>query len=132
MTRNNLILLHLFGLIALLLVALALASCRTQDHFVDVNNMVYQNRVDSVYLYTHDSIYIDRWQAGDTVYITKTVESVKFKDKIVLQRDTSYITKTETQTVIQQKVPKWCWWCLGILILLFLLFIVRLLYRFRV
>ncbi len=132
MTRNNPILLHLFGLIVLLMIAFALASCKTQDHFADSSKMVYNNRIDSVYILQHDSIFVDRYVKGDTVYINKTTEHTKWREKTVLQHDTTYITETEIQTVTQYQTPNWCWWCLAALIMIIVAFILRLLYRFRV
>lgn len=131
MTRNNPILLHLFGLIALLLVALALASCKSQSHFTDTTKMVYQNRVDSVYILQHDSIFIDRYTKGDTVFIDRFVEHTKWRDNNVIVHDTTYQTRTETQTIIQKKVPPWCWWLLGLVILVALIFIIAFILRLK-
>ncbi len=93
--------------------------------------MVTNNRVDSVYILQHDSIYIDRYTKGDTVFIDRYTEHTKWRDNIVLVHDTTYQTRTETQTIIQNKTPPWCWWLLGLAVLIAIIFITAFILRLK-
>jgi hypothetical protein len=61
-------------------------------------------------IWKHDSIFINQWQAGDTIFQvkdrwhTKYVESIKHDTVYVSKRDT--ITKTITKT----KTDTLTWW----------------------
>ena len=60
-------------ILIILLAILSLASCKTSTKIVEVpvevikKEYVYNTKIDSIYI--RDSI--DRWQKGDTLYITK-------------------------------------------------------------
>lgn len=57
-------------------------------------------RHDSIFIWQHDSIFRDRWRAGDTVYVTVEKWQTRWKDKIVQVHDT--ITNTQSETVVQE------------------------------
>lgn len=82
-------------IIVILIVTLLLISCRTSTKIVEVpvevvkKEYICNTKIDSVYI--KDSI--DRWQKGDTLYITKY--SIKYK----------YVNKTDTLVKIDS-IPK--------------------------
>lgn len=83
-------------------------------------------RLDSVFVFNHDSVFIDRWRSNDTIYITKERWAVRYKDKIVEQRDTIRLTNETVQTVQVKYIPpfyKRCTWALWVLVALVLVWI---------
>lgn len=64
-----------------MLAILMLSSCKTTTKLVEVpvevvkKEYIHDTKIDSVYI--HDSI--DRWQKGDTLYITKWYTQYKYK-----------------------------------------------------
>ena len=90
--------------ILLLLVILSAFGCRSVVYVPTVtvkDSLVYVNHIqkDSIYSYFHDSIYIH--QKGDTVFVSKWHDTVKYRN--VLKTDTVnskfYINKEKTVTV---------------------------------
>lgn len=74
-------------------------------------------KLDSIYLYERDSIYLDRTK--DTIY--KEVYRYRYKDKIVLKHDTIYKDKAVENIEYVKYVPKFysvCTWGFFILLLL--------------
>lgn len=64
-------------------------SCSTQKCLPEIeyrDSVRIEYRLDSVYHYERDSIYLDR--SSDTIY--KEVFHWRYKDKIVLMHDTIY------------------------------------------
>ena len=84
------------GLLAFLTAAL-LAGC-TSVRYVPLENVshdsVYIDRRlrDSVYL--HDSVFVNRWTQGDTVYVDKVVTRYKYKDR--WRYDTISVLRTDS------------------------------------
>ena len=76
----------------MMLTILMLSSCKTTTKLIEVpvevikKEYIYDTKVDSVYI--RDSI--DRWQKGDTLYITKWHTKCKYIDKVdtILRTDT--------------------------------------------
>ena len=116
--------------ILLFLVILSVFGCRSVVYVPTVtvkDSLVYVNHIqkDSIYSYFHDSIYIH--QKGDTVFVSKWHDTVKYRN--VLKTDTVnskyYINKEKTVTVnILTKLQKVMMWLGGILSLLLIIFIV--------
>jgi hypothetical protein len=79
-------------LVFIMLAILMLSSCKTTTKLVEVpvevikKEYIYNTKVDSVYI--RDSI--DRWQKGDTLYITKWHTKYKYINKVdtILRTDT--------------------------------------------
>ena len=104
-----------------LLVILSAAGCRSIVYVPTVtvkDSLVYVNHIqkDSIYSYFHDSIYIH--QKGDTVFVSKWHDTVKYRN--VLKTDTVnskyYINKEKTVTVnVLTKFQKVMMWLGGIL-----------------
>ena len=113
-----------------LLVILSAFGCRSVVYVPTVtvkDSLVYVNHIqkDSIYAYFHDSIYIH--QKGDTVFVSKWHDTVKYRN--VLKTDTVnskyYINKEKTVTVnILTKFQKVMIWLGCILSLSLIIFIV--------
>lgn len=107
----------LFYLIAIVAV---LTSCATKKHieYVDREVVRYEVQVqhDTTVINTHDSIYHTIFQKGDTVFNTKYVERIRYRDRVVLQYDTLWRDSIRTEyrqvTVEKRIVPRWCWYSL--------------------
>ena len=104
----------------IILLALLAASCATHRRveYVDREVVRYEVQVrhDTVTLQTHDSIYHTIIQRGDTVFNTKYVERLRYRDRVVLQYDTLWRDSIRTEyrqvTVEKRIVPRWCWYSL--------------------
>lgn len=88
-----------------------LTGCRSVQ-YVPVETV----RTDSVYIdrYQHDSIYqrdsvfVNRWTAGDTVYQDKVVWKYVYRDKV--KYDTVAILRSDTVRVpypVERRLTKW-------------------------
>lgn len=70
----------------------------------------YRDRVERDTVHVKDSVYVDRWREGDTVYINK----VKLVDRYVerYKMDTAYISQTDTIVVTNTQIVEreLTWW----------------------
>lgn len=106
----------IFTICALFLVS----SCatKTKIEYVDREVVKYETKIqhDTLYNDVHDSIYHTIFQKGDTVYNTKYVEHIKWKERIVCQIDTvirdSVSVQIKENTVKKVKIPNWCYYSL--------------------
>lgn len=115
--RNNGWWLLICYFLGVTLLALMLFSCRTIK-YVDVPSVHYEythstdtiQHRDSVYL--HDSVWVEKWLQGDTVYITKYKERwqtrIQWRNKVVAKdsiiRDTvSHVKYIEKELSKAQK-----------------------------
>ena len=90
--------------IALIAVMFFFSGCKTVQPLTQSRDSVRVDvRHDSVYIYQHDSIYRDRWRAGDTVFITVEKYKTLYRDKLIEVHDT--ITNTQTEQVAVRYVP---------------------------
>ena len=86
------------------------------------DSLIVRTKVDSVYLYEKDSIFIK--QKGDTVFFERW--SIRYKDKLIEKKDTTYINKVEVKEVAVPAQLNWWqrwqirsfWWLFGLLLLL--------------
>lgn len=96
-----------FGLLACLL----LAGCRTVKYVpvpsVSVDS-VYVDRFtrDSVYL--HDSVFVNQWMKGDTVFVDKVVTKYKYKDR--WRFDTVAVMRVDSVRVPYPVEKDLSWW----------------------
>ena len=94
------------AMVAAMLLVWSMCSCSTQ--YVPVESVRYDSvffeniRKDSIFV--QDSVFIR--QKGDTVFKDK----LKFVYKYVLQRDTAYITRTDSIPVPVPVEKKRTWW----------------------
>lgn len=100
--------------LVLLCLTLCLVGCKSTE-YVEVpvihTDTLIQTKVQRDSIWKHDSIFVNQWQAGDTIFQvndrwhTKYVESIK--------HDTVYISKSDTTTAAipsQQTKPSLTWW----------------------
>jgi hypothetical protein len=102
-------------IVGFLLAVLLLGSCTTTEYVTvpEVHTdtlMVTQHQRDSIYV--HDSVWVNQWQAGDTIYR----ESTKWRTKYIerLSHDTIYKSKTDSvpvpYPVIKEVPADLTWW----------------------
>ena len=95
-----------FVAVALVWTALVLSmtGCASTKPLTNTRDSVrIEYRLDSIYVYKHDSVFRDMWRAGDTTYIQVEKWCTRYKDKIVIQHDT--IATTQTEQVAVKYVP---------------------------
>ena len=98
----------IIGIIGIALIAAMFffSGCKTVQPLTQTRDSVrVEVRHDSVYIYQHDSIYRDRWRAGDTVFVTLEKYKTIYRDKLIEVHDT--ITNTETEQVAVRYVPEY-------------------------
>lgn len=106
-------------------IALSLSGCKTvQGTAVSRDSIRVELRHDSVYVYQHDSIFRDRWRAGDTVYVTLTQYKTLYRDRLHEVHDTIALTRTETVTVsvprprtAYDRFTSWFFWIVVVILL---------------
>lgn len=82
------------------------------------DSLIVRTVLDSVYLYEKDSIFIK--QKGDTVFFERW--SIRYKDKIIEKKDTTYIDKVQVKEVpVPAQLTWWqkwqirsFWWLFGV------------------
>jgi len=92
-------------LLPLLFLLLALPSCRSVRETATTQKTVIAARTDTQNavrtvrdtLLFHDSIYIKEWRGGDTVFLTKNVLRLRYRDR--WRTDTFYKATTDTVRV---------------------------------
>ena len=90
---------------AIVTIVAGMSSCKTCVPIVEVRDSVrVEYKLDSVYVYQHDSIFRDRWRNGDTIFVVQEKWQTRYKDKIVLQHDTIRTNELQVQQV--EVVPK--------------------------
>lgn len=90
---------------AIVTIVAGMSSCKTCVPIVEVRDSVrVEYKLDSVYVYQHDSIFRDRWRNGDTIFVQVEKWQTRYKDKIVLQHDTIRTNELQVQQV--EVVPK--------------------------
>ena len=90
------------GALLILWLCLHLVGCKTIQQQTAVHNrdsVRVEVRLDSIYIYEHDSIWRDRWRQGDTVFVTVEKFKTLYKDKLVEVHDTIALTQTEQVAV---------------------------------
>lgn len=88
------------GALLILWLCLHLVGCKTTQPLTQMRDSVrVEFRHDSVYIWQHDSIFRDRWRAGDTVFVTVEKFKTLYKDKLVEVHDTIALTQTEQVAV---------------------------------
>ncbi|MDY5075736.1 MAG: hypothetical protein SPE88_03000 [Paludibacteraceae bacterium] len=96
----------IIGIIGIALIAAIFffSGCKSVQPLTQSRDSVrVEVRHDSVYIFRHDSIFRDRWRAGDTVFITVEKYKTLYRDKLIEVHDT--ITDTRTEQVAVRYVP---------------------------
>ena len=104
-----------------ILIALAFVGCKTVapciQETITRDSVRVEYKLDSVYLYERDSIFVH--EKRDTVFVERW--KTRYKDVLKIQRDTVIDTKTEVQVQRVEVTPrfaKFCYWWFGITALL--------------
>lgn len=118
--KNLLLYIHLLFAFVL---AILCAGCKVCEPIVKTeyrDSVRTEYRRDSIRLV--DSVFVDRWRNGDTVFFTKFRDRYIYRD--VLHTDTIIIDNSKTETVQVKYVPpfyKWCtvalWFLIAIVVL---------------
>ena len=100
-----------------ILIAFTLAGCKTVapciPETITIDSVRVEYKLDSVYLYEHDSIFVH--EKRDTVFVERW--KTRYKDVLKIQRDTVIDKKTEVQVEITEVTPrfaKFCYWWFGV------------------
>ena len=100
-----------------ILLVLALVGCKTVapciPETITRDRMRKKNKLNSVYLYERDSIFVH--EKRDTVFVERW--KTRYKDVMKIQRDTVIDTKTEVQVQRVEVTPrfaKFCYWWFGV------------------
>ena len=99
------------------------------------DSLIVRTKLDSVYLYEKDSIFVK--QKGDTVFFERF--SIRYKDKLIYKKDTAYINKIEIKEVAVPAQLNWWqrwqirsfWWLAGVLVIFLAWQIIKLYFRLK-
>ena len=99
------------------------------------DSLIVRTKLDSVYLYEKDSIFIK--QKGDTVFFERF--SIRYKDKLIEKKDTTYINKVEVKEVAVPAQLNWWqkwqirsfWWLFGLVAIVIVWQIIKLYFRLK-
>lgn len=94
-------------------VLIALCGCKTKKHIEYRDSIVtqYVTKIqhDTLISHIHDSVYYEVVKKGDTVFATKYVQKIAYKDRVVIKVDTLYkdkiVNKEKEITKEVNKVP---------------------------
>lgn len=99
------------------------------------DSLIVRTTLDSVYLYEKDSIFIK--QKGDTVFFERW--SIRYKDKIIEKKDTTYINNVEIKEVAVPAQLSWWqkwqirsfWWLFGFVAVVVVWQVIKLYFRLK-
>ena len=99
------------------------------------DSLIVRTKLDSVYLYEKDSIFVK--QKGDTVFFERF--SIRYKDKLIYKKDTAYINKIEIKEVaVPAQLNRWqrwqirsFWWLAGVLVIFLAWQAIKLYFRLK-
>lgn len=110
-------LLALAAVAFLLAIVACFGSCKTVlpciPETITIDSVRLEYKLDSVYLYERDSIFVH--EKRDTVFVERW--KTRYKDVMKIQRDTVIDKKTEVQVEITEVTPrfaKFCYWWFGV------------------
>ena len=109
----------------IIIAILTLTSCATKTKIEwrekEVNRYVTKEVHDTLIDKTTDSVYVNVYTKGDTVFKEKYKEKTRWRDRVVIKNDTcwrdSITTEYKETTKKVVKYPKTYWWFLGISII---------------
>ena len=109
--------LQALSMVVLLAVAAVLGSCTTTK-YVEVpkvhTDTLYVSKMQKDSIYLHDSIFVNQWQSGDTIYQTRDRWRTEWRDRLVTDTVIHLVTDTvpKPYPVIQEKKVEKAltWW----------------------
>lgn len=127
MDESKIVKVFVYALLAWLLLAMAFltTSCKVCEPIIKTeyrDSVRTEYRRDSIRFV--DSVFVDRWRNGDTVFITKLRDRYLYRD--VLHTDTITIDNSTTETVQVKYVPpfyKGCTVALWVIVAVCLLYV---------
>lgn len=99
-------------LIAISLIFIFISCTTTKEiEYKDIYKDRIVSKVDTFTLLQKDSIYINQYQKGDTIYKEKECWKIRYKDRIVLRTDTIIDKQIEYKDKVATKeiIPNWCY-----------------------
>ena len=117
----------LYAIIIAVIMLFSSCATKTKIEYRDRDVVKYNTSYvhDTTFVEKHDSVYHTIFQKGDTVYDTKYVERTRWRDNIVVKKDTCWrdsIVTIKKETVKEvTKIPKLFWisMCFSILVIIF-------------
>lgn len=111
-----------FGTIMLLIASIicclvlsALTGCKSVQYVTVIEHhtdTLYKSKVERDSIHVHDSVYVNQWTAGDTVYVTSDRWHTAIQERI--RTDTIYHHRTDSVPVpypVTKEVPaELTWW----------------------
>lgn len=91
-----------FAVLAGLAIAMFLifcVGCKSQAVPVTHDSVRVEFKHDSVYIFKHDSVFRDRWRAGDTVYVVTEKWQTLYRDQLKEIHDTIRTNEIRVQQV---------------------------------
>ena len=106
---------QIFWVLLIALMAALLSGCRSTKYITvpEVHtDTLYQARIEKDSIWLHDSVFVNQWQSGDTVYLTSYKWQTKYVERLRL--DTIYRARVDSVPVpvpVEVKVPAdLTWW----------------------
>ena len=102
----------LYAIIIAVIMLFSSCATKTKIEYMDREVVKYNTSYvhDTTFVEKHDSVYHTIFQKGDTVYDTKYVERTRWRDNIVVKKDTCWrdsIVTIKKETVKEvTKIPK--------------------------
>lgn len=104
---------YVYAIIAFIVI-LALSSCATKTRIEyrdrDVNHYITNTVHDTLVEKSTDSVFVNKYIKGDTVFYEKYKEKTKWRDRVVEKHDTCYmdsiLTIKQEKTIEVVKIPK--------------------------
>lgn len=102
----------LYAIIIAVIMLFSSCATKTKIEYMDRDVVKYNTSYvhDTTFVEKHDSVYHTIFQKGDTVYDTKYVERTRWRDNIVVKKDTCWrdsIVTIKKETVKEvTKIPK--------------------------
>ena len=131
----------LWGIIVCILISF-LTGCKSVQ-YVPVETVrtdsVYVDRYQRDSIYQRDSVFVNRWMAGDTIYQDKVVWKYVYRDKV--RYDTVSILRSDSVSVpypVERRLTKWeqirldvGGWAIGVVIITILIVIGCIVYKLK-
>ncbi len=127
-------------ILCIIIALIAFTSCatKTKIEWRDKEAIKYVTKEvhDTLIDKTTDSVYVNVYMKGDTVFKEKYKEKTRWRDKIVIKNDTCWRDSviTEYKETVKEivKYPKTYWWFLGISIISIIFAFVKVLKWLRI
>ena len=133
---------RLLYLIIPYIILISLAGCKSVQ-YVPMETVrtdsIYVDRYQRDSIYQRDSVFVNRWTAGDTIYQDKVVWKYVYRDKV--KYDTVAILRSDTINVpypVECKLSKWeqlklnvGGWAISIIIIIVLIIMGFMVYKLK-